>query len=96
MYTDQELCIKIREPLLLEDLLSLIKLAYEKGYSIKEAKEMKSLYDARSSELYSVWFAIENELAIFERNIPELIEFTGWERGQGSPLADKLEMSSAC
>ena len=73
-----------REPLRLEEMLTLIKLADDLGYSIKVAKEMRSLYDARSTDLYSVWFAIENELPIFVNNIPDLIEFTGWERHESS------------
>ena len=85
---------KLKQPLRLEELLTLIKLASEKGYSIKDAKDMKFLYDARSSALYSVWFAIENDLPVFENNIPELIEFTGWQREQF--VEDKLRVSSAC
>ena len=83
------------EPLRLEEMLTLIKLADDLGYSVKVAKEMKNLYDARSSELYSVWFAIENELPIYVNNIPDLIEFTGWERYQSSLIADNIDISSA-
>ena len=84
-----------REPLRLEEMLTLIKLADDLGYSIKVAKEMRNLYDARSTDLYSVWFAIENELPIFVNNIPDLIEFTGWERYEPSLMADDTNISSA-
>ena len=84
-----------REPLRLEEMLTLIKLAGDLGYSIKVAKEMRNLYDARSTDLYSVWFAIENELSIFVNNIPDLIEFTGWERYKSSFMADDINLSSA-
>jgi hypothetical protein len=84
-----------REPLRLEEMLTLIKLADDLGYSIKVAKEMRNLYDARSTDLYSVWFAIENELPIFVNNIPDLIEFTGWERFKSSLMADDINISSA-
>jgi hypothetical protein len=83
-----------REPLRLEEMLTLIKLADDLGYSIKVAKEMRNLYDARSTDLYSVWFAIENELPIFVNNIPDLIEFTGWERHESSLMADDINISS--
>jgi hypothetical protein len=84
-----------QEPLRLEEMLTLVKLAYELGYSIKVAKEMKNLYDARSTDLFSVWFAIENELPIFVSNIPDLIEFTGWERYKSSLMADDINKTSA-
>jgi hypothetical protein len=84
-----------REPLRLEEMLTLIKLADDLGYSIKVAKEMRNLYDARSTDLYSVWFAIENELPIFVNNIPDLIEFTGWERYKSSLMEDDINISSA-
>jgi len=61
-------------------MLTLIKSAHDLGYNIKAARDMKSLYDVISSDLYSVWYAIENELAIFTDNIRDLIEFTGWQR----------------
>jgi hypothetical protein len=83
-----------QEPLRLEEMLTLIKLADDLGYSIKVAKEMRNLYDARSTDLYSVWFAIENELPIFVNNIPDLIEFTGWERHESSLMADDINISS--
>ena len=83
------------EPLRLEEMLTLIKLADDLGYSVKVAKEMKNLYDARSTDLYSVWYAIENELPIFVNNIPDLIEFTGWERDESSLIADNIDISSA-
>lgn len=65
------------EPLQLNELLNLIMLANESGYSVKSAHNMKHGYNAILAEVYSVWFAIENELAIFPHNIPWLIEFMG-------------------
>jgi len=80
------------EPLQLEEMLSLIKLAHELGYSVKDARDMKSLYDVIASDLYSVWFAIENEIAIFADNILDLIEFTGWQgRQQAAPEEESEE-----
>ena len=83
------------EPLRLEELLTLIKLADDGGYTVKVAKEMKSLYDAISTDLYSVWYAIENDMPLLVANIPDLIEFTGWDRYQSSAIADDIEISSA-
>lgn len=79
------------EPLQLQEMLALIKFADEFGYSIKDAKDMKSLYDAVSSDLYSVWFAIENELSLFTHNIIDLIAFTGWERYKSSAIGNDIE-----
>jgi len=67
-------------PLQLEELLSLIKSAHDHGYTIKDARDMKSLYDVVSSDLYSIWYAIENEVSLFAHNVLDLIEFTGWKR----------------
>jgi hypothetical protein len=83
------------EPLQLAELLTLIKLADDNGYSVKVAREMKNLYDANSTDLYSVWYAIENELPIFVKNIPDLIKLTGWVRHQSSLIADDIDISSA-
>jgi hypothetical protein len=67
-------------PLRLDELLTLINMAAEYGYTVKDARDMKSLYDVISSELYTVWYAIENELCIFAENIDRLIHLTGWGR----------------
>ena len=84
------------EPLQLEEMLSLIKSAHDLGYSVKDARDMKSLYDVISSDLYSVWFALENELAIFAHNILDLVEFTGWQRPQPSSEGEsQVEMAVA-
>ena len=79
-------------PLQLEEMLTLIKFADELGYSVKNAKGMTSLYDEVSSDLYSVWFAIENELSLFTHNIFDLIEFTGWERYKSKDFEDNIEV----
>ena len=60
------------------ELLTLIMLATEHGYTVKAARDMKSLYDAVSSDLYAVWYAIENEVPLFAGNITELVKLTGW------------------
>ena len=83
------------EPLRLEELLTLIKLADDGGYTVKVAKEMKSLYDAISTDLYSVWYAIENDMPLLVANIPDLIKFTGWDRHRSSAIADDIDISSA-
>lgn len=70
------------EPLQLEEMLTLIKTAHDLGYSVKDARDMKSLYDVISSDLFSVWYAIENGITIFADNILDLVEFTGWQRQQ--------------
>jgi hypothetical protein len=72
------------DPLQMDEMLTLIKSAHNLGYSVKDAKAMKSLYDVISSDLYSVWYAIENEMAIFAHNVLDLIEFTGWQRPKAS------------
>ena len=77
------------EPLQLHEMLSLIQAAHDHGYTVKDARDMKSLYDVISSDLYSVWYAIENQLPIFAHNILDLIEFTGWQRPQSSASDDE-------
>ena len=84
-----------REPLQLEEMLSLIKTAHDLGYSVRDARDMKSLYDVIASDLYSVWFAIENELAIFADNILDLIEFTGWQRQQSTATEEDFPIDLA-
>jgi len=76
---------KSGDPLQLEEMLSLIKSAHDHGYTIKDARDMKSLYDVISSDLYSIWYAMENEVSLFAHNILDLIEFTGWQRRQTAP-----------
>jgi len=83
------------EPLQLEEMLSLIKSAHDRGYSVKDARDMKSLYDVIATDLYSVWFALENEIKIFDHNILDLIEFTGFQRLQVSVLEDDIRVDLA-
>ena len=64
------------EPLKLDQLLNLILLAHESGYTVKAAHDMKLLQNPILAEIYTVWFAIENELHVFSNNIPKLMEFT--------------------
>jgi len=84
-----------RAPLRLEELLTLIKSANERGYSVKSARDMKSLYDAISSDLYTVWYAIGHEVPIYADNIPELIKFTGWHHHGSPPLANNASFDLA-
>jgi len=67
------------KPLQLGELLNLIMLADGCGYSVKSAHEMKSGNHPVLSDIYTVWFAIENELPVFAHNIPVLIEFIAWK-----------------
>ena len=83
------------EPLQLEEMLSLIQSAHDLGYSVKDARDMKSLYDVISSDLYSVWFALENEISIFADNILDLIEFTGFYGEQASSNEDDIPVDLA-
>ena len=46
------------EPLQLEEMLTLIQSAHDLGYSVKDARDMKSLYDVISSDLYSVFLRL--------------------------------------
>jgi hypothetical protein len=63
------------KPLKLGELLKLIMLANEFGYSVKSAHDPKSGDNPVLAEVYSVWFAIENELHIFAHNVPWLTSF---------------------
>jgi len=83
------------EPLQLEEMLSLIKSASDLGYSVKDARDMKSLYDVVSSDLYSVWYALENEITIFAHNILDLIEFTESQRQELSETEDDITVDLA-
>ena len=64
------------EPLKLDELLNLIMLANEFGYTVKSARDMKSGDNPILAEIYSIWFGIENELSIFAHNVPWLMQFT--------------------
>ena len=64
------------EPLKLDELLNLIMLANEFGYTVKSAHDMKSGDNPVLAEIYSIWYAIENELLIFAHNVPWLMRFT--------------------
>ena len=67
-------------PLELDELLTLIGIAAHRGYSVQDVHDRKSLHDVVSSELYAVWYAIENKVCILADNISHLIELTGWRR----------------
>ena len=47
---------------------------------------MKSGDNPVLAEIYSVWFAIENELLIFAHNVPWLMEFTRMKYPQASMI----------
>ena len=64
------------EPLELSQLLNLILLAHETGYTVRAAHDMKLLQNPILADIYTVWFAIENELHVYAHNIPRLMEFT--------------------
>ena len=64
------------EPLELNQLLNLILLAHESGYTVRAAHDMKLLQNPILADIYTVWFAIENELHVYAHNIPKLVEFT--------------------
>jgi hypothetical protein len=70
-----------RKPLQSDELLTLLDMALQFGYSVKSAHDMKLPYDEVSSELFAVWYAKENEICIFADNVPSLIELTGWKPG---------------
>jgi len=67
-------------PLQLSELFELLKLAISHGYSIKAARDTKSRHDGVLSDVYAVWYAIENEVDIFPDNVDQLIELTEWKR----------------
>ena len=79
------------EPLQLNEMLELIRLADESGYSVKSAHNMKHGYNSILAEVYSVWFAIENEITIFAHNIPWLIEFMGQDYSEESANENKID-----
>ena len=80
------------EPLQLDEMLTLIMLASKRGYSVKSARDMKAGYDPILAEVYSVWFAIENELSIFTDNIPGLIRFTGLRESKARSFTSNVNM----
>jgi len=65
------------KPLRLTELLTLLMLATKHGYAIKTARDMKSQYDEVSSDIYAVWYAVENGIDIFADNISRLIGLVG-------------------
>jgi hypothetical protein len=69
-----------RSPMRSDELLTLINMVAELGYTVNDARDMKSPYGVISSDLFAVWYAIENKLCIFADNIDHLINLTGWER----------------
>jgi len=64
------------EPLKLNELFELIGLANTFGYTVKSAHDKASGDNPILAEVYSVWFAIENELLIFAHNVPWLMGLT--------------------
>ena len=80
-------------PLDLDELRTLISMAAKFGYSVENARDMKTPYGVISSDLFAVWYAIENELCIFADNIDHLINLTGWER---SPADLEALSPSSC
>ncbi len=64
------------DPLRLDELLKLIALANEFGYTVKAAHDKKAGDNPILAEIYSVWYAIENELLIFAHNVPWLSGLT--------------------
>ena len=90
-----ELVNTSNEPLQMEEMLSLIKSAHDLGYSVKDARDMKSLYDVIASDLYSVWFALENEISIFAHNVLDLIEFTESQREETAETEEDVEIDLA-
>ena len=65
------------KPLSLTELLTLLMLATKHGYAVKTVSDMKSHCDEVSSDVYAVWYAIENGIDIFADNIAQLIELVG-------------------
>ena len=68
------------KPLPLPELLTLLLLATRHGYAVKTVSDMKSHYDEVSSDVYAVWYAIQNGIDIFADNITHLIELVGLNR----------------
>jgi hypothetical protein len=68
-----------RSPMRPDELLTLINMAAEHGYTVNDARDMKTPYGVIPSDLFAVWYAIENKLCIFADNIDHLINLTGWE-----------------
>lgn len=64
------------EPLELGQLLNLLLLAHESGYTVKAAHDLQLSRNPVLADIYTVWFAIENELHVYAHNIPRLMEFT--------------------
>jgi len=75
------------EPLRLDELLDLIALANEFGYTVKSAHDKKAGDNPVLAEIYSVWFAIENELLIFAHNVPWLTGLTSMKHA-GLSMSD--------
>jgi len=73
------------KPLQLSELLRLISLANEFGFTVKSAHDMKSGHNPILAEIYSVWFAIENDLLIFAHNVPWLTGLTSMKH-TGYPI----------
>ena len=67
------------------ELFDLIKLAELGGYSVKSAHSSEARNHAILTDIYAVWFAIKNQIPIFEHNIPVLVEFIAWKFSSGRP-----------
>ncbi len=66
------------EPLHLIELLTLLQWAARHGYAVKTARDMTSKYDAIYSEVYAVWYAIDNGIDIFAGNVARLFALVEW------------------
>lgn len=72
-----------RNPMQTNELQNLIEMAAERGYTLETANKMNSHHGSEMvilSELYAAWYAMENNLTVFDDNFGTLIEFTGWQR----------------
>ena len=72
----------VSRPLQLGEMIALLKLAANHGYAVKTAKNVKSAHDQILSDIYTIWFAIENEIDVFSHNVSQLIELVGWKRSE--------------
>ena len=73
---DENFCDIDKEPLRVDVLRSLINMAELRGYRVADASDLKLPQDDISTDLYAVWYAMENELCIFADNITHLINMT--------------------
>ena len=67
-------------------LFDLIRLAELGGYSVQSAHSPESRNHPILTDIYTVWFAIKNQIPVFEHNIPVLVEFIIWKYSPDGPL----------